>query len=74
MIQHNDFTFFCPADHSRNCFQKITENHSQKVYQADQIEKVIPEDLFKTIGIWDGYTMNRNNKYSERIHFLIKKI
>lgn len=72
-VQHNDFTFFYPDENTHSLYRKVNENHLQKVFKADQIEKVIPGELFETLGIWDGYTMNKFNKYSERIHFLLKK-
>jgi ubiquinone/menaquinone biosynthesis C-methylase UbiE len=73
-IQYNDFTFFSPENQENRHYLKRSESHVQKVFKPEQIESVIPRKLFSVLGIWDGYSMHNYNKYSERIHFLLKKV
>ena len=72
-LQKNDFLFFSPVVGTTDLFQKKFEDHSQKIFNPDQIEKTIPKNLFNCLGIWDGFTMDLFNNSSERIHFLLQK-
>ena len=73
MEQHNDFTIFRQVTASPALFQKIHENHTQIVFGASSIEKMIPSSLFSIEGIWDGFSFKKFHSHSERIHFLLKK-
>ena len=73
-LQINDFTLFCPHNIKNNLYEKFTEHHVQKIFSPVQIKKVIPENIFSCIGIWDGYSMFRYSNNSERIHFLLQKM
>jgi SAM-dependent methyltransferase len=73
MEQHNDFTIFRQVAGSPALYQKIHENHTQIVFGASSIEKMIPSSLFSIEGIWDGFSFKKFHSHSERIHFLLKK-
>ncbi|MCU0609300.1 MAG: class I SAM-dependent methyltransferase [Chitinispirillaceae bacterium] len=71
-IQHNHFTIFRTVDGSA-CYEKHIEEHSQKIFGANEIARAVPEALFSVSGIWDGFSMRPYRPHSERIHFLLKK-
>lgn len=73
-LQINDFTIFKKVKSKAQIFQRFAEHHVQKVFPARSIEQVIPRDLFKIIGIWDGYSYRKYSSRSERIHFLLQRI
>lgn len=72
-LQCNDFQIFTPLEKDASLFSKQCENHIQKLFTPTQICSVIPDNLFKIIGIWDEFSMLKYNKHSERIHFLLQK-
>jgi SAM-dependent methyltransferase len=72
-MQYNDFTIFRRVSLSPERFEKVTEHHAQKLFNALAIKNLVPQDRFTVVGIWDGYTFNPYTKHSERVHFLLKK-
>lgn len=73
-LQYNDFTIFKLTDEKPDLYEKISERHIQKVLPPKLIEDAVPRNLFKIIGIWDGFSERKYSIRSERIHFLLKKI
>jgi len=72
-LQCNDFQIFTPLQNAKSLYIKQSEKHVQKLFTPTQICSVIPEKLFTTIGVWDGFSMLKYTKHSERIHFLLQK-
>lgn len=73
-IQINNFIIFSPEPCSKKYFIKKTEHHSQKIFKPEQIKNVIPHNIFTCIGIFDGFSLEKYNMNSERIHFLLRKV
>lgn len=71
--QCNEFQIFTPQKNGSPLFKKATEYHQQKIFSPEHIESVIEATPFSIVGIWDGFSMMRYHKHSERIHFLLKK-
>lgn len=72
-LQFNDFTIFKRVRNNPPLYEKLSERHVQKILPPRIIEKNIPENKFKILGIWDGFTERKYSIRSERIHFLLKK-
>jgi len=78
-LQCNDFTIFSKCNESTHerggdvVYVKATEHHAQKVFPAIAIRDAVPFDLFKVLGLWDGFSFKRHSSSSERVHFLLKK-
>lgn len=72
--QRNDFTIYRQVARDAPLYEKKTEIHCQKVFSADAIAHAVPDSFFTVVGIWDGFSFRRYNLYSERIHFLLKRI
>lgn len=73
-VQCNDFQIFTPINKKNNIYKKYCENHRQRLFTPKQIESCIPETLFSVAAIWDGFSLLKYHKNSERIHFLLKKM
>jgi SAM-dependent methyltransferase len=71
--QYNDFTIFIPVKNDSSMYLKREEHHKQKIFNPEKIRNVIPTELFSCLGIWDGYSMKKCSRYSERVHFLLEK-
>ncbi|MBD3314309.1 MAG: methyltransferase domain-containing protein [Chitinivibrionales bacterium] len=71
-IQHNKFTIFL-RENGSGSYSKHHEHHRQRVLPVSGIKSHIPTDLFSILGIWDGYSLNRYTKRSDRIHFCLRK-
>jgi len=73
MQQHNDFTVFHQVAPGSQLYEKRIENHSQNVFGASSIARMVPDRLYTIEGIWDGFSFHQYRPHSERIHFLLKK-
>jgi SAM-dependent methyltransferase len=49
------------------------EKHRQRIYSLDEVQSIINKSKMKILNIYDDFTFNKGNKYSERIHFVLKK-
>ncbi len=74
LLQTNDFVIFCPVSGNDNLYEKKTERHIQKIFSPEEIKGSIPSDVFRCIGIFDGFSPKKYSAHSERIHFLLQKI
>lgn len=71
--QHNEFTIFRRVQGNPAYFDKSHEHHIQWVFDAEEVFRAVPEDLFDVVGMWDGFSLKKYSSRSERIHFLLRK-
>lgn len=71
-LQHNDFVVFLRDPEDQESWRRFDEHHVQRVLPAATINGWIPDDLFEVIGIFDGFSLRRYGRNSERIHFLLR--
>ncbi len=51
------------------------ERHVQRIYKISEIEDIIVDTkLFKILGYFDGFSFHKGSEWSQRIHFVLKKI
>jgi SAM-dependent methyltransferase len=73
-MQYNDFTIFKQVQSNPSLYQKHFEHHKQRLFPVQLLIESIPRSYFRIEGIWDGFSFRKYTKYSERIHFLLKRI
>jgi predicted TPR repeat methyltransferase len=71
-VQHNHFTLFRSSGNTER-YEKLIEEHSQKIFGANEIARMVPAAFFSIEGIWDRFSFRPYRPHSERIHFLLKK-
>lgn len=71
--QHNDFTIYRKYNENSDLYEKVIEQHKQKVFTPAQIKTAIDGNDFTVVGVWDGYAFRKYSNKSERIHFLLRK-
>lgn len=55
--------------------ENFFERHVQRIYKISEIEHVIENSgLFKTVDCFDGFSFSKGSEWSERVHFVLKKI
>lgn len=72
-IQHNDFDIYLKIEGEENRFARYREEHMQKVFPVEDVERLVPRDLFTIEGIWGDFTFETYTPISERVHFLLRK-
>lgn len=72
-IQHNDFDIYLAVDGETNRYERFREEHAQKVFPVEEVERAVPKELFSIEGIWGDFTMDTYTPVSERVHFLLRK-
>lgn len=50
-------------------FHRFEEIHQQKMFEVDTVKALLKAAGYKTLSIYDMYTFNRWNRYSDRINF-----
>ncbi len=61
-------TFFVKKD--SGLYERFEEEHIERAYTENMIEKILSECGFKLIGKFDGYSSNKVNEESERILYI----
>ncbi|MFC1541900.1 class I SAM-dependent DNA methyltransferase [Candidatus Latescibacterota bacterium] len=67
-----------------NCIQKnifivdcndksYIEKHIQRIYRLKEIEDIISESSFETLGVFNDLTFTEGSEESERVHFVLRK-
>jgi SAM-dependent methyltransferase len=64
-------TFFVKQDN--NLYEKFEEEHFEKAYKEDFIEKILTKCKFKIINKFAGYSNDEVNENSERILYVVTK-
>lgn len=72
-MQHNDFDIYLKVEDELNRYERFREEHTQKVFPVEEVERIIPKDKFTIIGIWGDFTFETYSPISERVHFLLQK-
>lgn len=72
-IQHNDFDIYLAVEGETNRYKRFREEHEQKVFPVEEVERAVPKDLFAIEGIWGDFSFETYTPVSERVHFLLRK-
>lgn len=72
-MQHNDFDIYLAVEGETNRYERFREEHMQKVFPVEEVERTVPRDLFTIEGIWGDFTLETYSPVSERVHFLLRK-
>ncbi|NLZ33473.1 class I SAM-dependent DNA methyltransferase [Clostridium isatidis] len=62
-------TFFVKND---NAYERFDENHFERAYKEEFIEKALKDIGFKIVGKYEDYTKERVKEKSERIVYVVK--
>ena len=55
--------------------EKFFERHIQRIYKISEIENAVEKTgLFKVLARYSNFTFSEGSEWSERIHFILKKI
>ncbi|EKQ57031.1 MULTISPECIES: class I SAM-dependent methyltransferase [unclassified Clostridium] len=65
-------TFFVKTEN--NLYEKFQEEHFERAYKEEYIEKMLTKCKFKIINKFEGYSNNKVNENSERVLYVVKKI
>lgn len=65
-------TFFVRTDN--NLYEKFEEEHFERAYKEEYIEKILKECKFKIIKKFEGYTNKKVENNSERILYVVTKV
>lgn len=63
-------TFFVKENEK---YIRFNERHVQKAYEIDEITDILRSVSFKSIDIYEGFTLEKPINESERINFVVKK-
>lgn len=66
-------TFFLKVPGSEY-YQKYEEVHIQKIFEVDEVKKLLSQKGFKMLAAYDAFTFNRWHRHSDRINFVARKI
>lgn len=69
-IQMNKFLIKWKSDSSRS----FLEIHRQQIFRLDEMKRLIPQESFQTVGIYDGFSLRPGSEKSNRVHFVLKKM
>jgi SAM-dependent methyltransferase len=72
-VQHNDFVIFTLEQGAERLYRRSDERHAQRVLPVSTLRSWVPERLFEVVGTWDGYSLRPCNRFSERVHFLLRR-
>ena len=72
-LQYNDFTIFVKQGQPGDGYQRVDEQHVQRVFPITVLRDQIPPDRFDVLGVWDDFTFKKCTRKSERVHFLLRK-
>lgn len=51
------------------------EKHIQRIYKISEIKNVVKNSgLFEIVGCFDGFSFSEGDEWSQRVHFVLKKI
>ncbi|KOR26099.1 class I SAM-dependent DNA methyltransferase [Clostridium sp. FAM 1755] len=70
-ITNMDITFFIRED--ENNYIRFDEEHRERAYKEEEIEKIIANNGFKTLRILDNYENKEINDKTERIVYILTK-
>ncbi|MFQ5649201.1 MAG: class I SAM-dependent DNA methyltransferase [bacterium] len=62
--------FYITWCHDRTCYK---ERHQQRIYQLEELRKMLRLNLFEVMGIYSGFSLRPGTEESERVHFVLKK-
>ena len=51
----------------------VTETHSQRIYQHDEMVDHVEASPFELLGAYDGFTFRRGSELSDRVHFVLQR-
>jgi len=72
--QHNSFDIFIRDDtNDDQRYIRLEEEHSQHLFEVDEIKSAIPTDLFTIEGVWNEFDPEPVKYTAERVHFLLKR-
>lgn len=71
-VQNNRFDIF--NREKDDIYSRRTEEHRQKIYSVKEILSMIKKTELEVTGVWSGFSFKKAIKYSERVHFLLKKV
>ena len=66
-------TFFLKEPDS-DSYTKHEEVHIQKIYEVDEVKKLLSKKGFKMLAGYDAFTFNRWHRHSDRINFVARKL
>ncbi len=65
-------TFFL-REPDGNFYRKYEEIHIQKIFEVDEVKKLLHKKGFKMLAAYDAFTFNRWHRHSDRINFVARK-
>ena len=70
-IQTNRFRYYLRQEN--DLYQKLEDEHTQRVWAVETLERKVCEKGFRVVGLFRDFTMERNLEGATRVNFLLQK-